>query len=216
MIITCTPRPATEKAAFRPALACALLAGASPEKPMTTTYAERLQDPRWQKRRLQMLERADWACACCGDTNKTLHVHHKIYRKGAMPWEYSDSDLQVLCKDCHEAEHVIRDRIKESLAKVDPSNLDHILGYIDGCIAVDVYTGRSPQDDDRAWPLYSFEHACGFAAVMLRRLQPSAAEVSELIEMHPVDDVAVKWLIEEGLPTEFAEKVRRQQEQSST
>ena len=30
-----------------------------------------------------------------------LHVHHKLYVKSRLPWEYPDSDLVTLCNWCH-------------------------------------------------------------------------------------------------------------------
>jgi hypothetical protein len=62
---------------------------------------EAYKDPRWQKRRLQIMERDGWACVACRRTDETLHVHHKAYY--GMPWEVSDHDLQTLCEKCHES-----------------------------------------------------------------------------------------------------------------
>lgn len=66
------------------------------------TYAEKLQDPRWQKKRLEILERDNWTCRDCGRSDVTLNVHHKAYLKGKSPWEYDGEYLQTLCKTCHE------------------------------------------------------------------------------------------------------------------
>jgi hypothetical protein len=68
-------------------------------------YRLQLKDPRWQRRRLERLQLAHFACEECASTKKTLHVHHKKYRTGAPPWDYVDSELEVLCEDCHEARH---------------------------------------------------------------------------------------------------------------
>lgn len=65
------------------------------------TYAERLKDPRWQKRRLEIMSRDGFACQSCFGDEETLHVHHIVYRKKAMPWEYPDEDLVTLCESCH-------------------------------------------------------------------------------------------------------------------
>lgn len=63
-------------------------------------------DPRWQKKRLEILSRDNFACTQCGTTEKTLHVHHTVYRNEAEgPWDYLDSSLITLCDDCHKAEH---------------------------------------------------------------------------------------------------------------
>lgn len=56
-------------------------------------------DPRWQKLRLQVMDRDDWKCVACGDATSTLHVHHKRYC-GSI-WESPVDDLQTLCNSCH-------------------------------------------------------------------------------------------------------------------
>lgn len=70
-----------------------------------TTYAEKLLDPRWQKKRLEVLQNYDFVCQSCGDGESTLHVHHKMYAKGKEPWEYELNQYTVLCWSCHKQEH---------------------------------------------------------------------------------------------------------------
>lgn len=67
-----------------------------------TTYQEKLKDPRWQKKRLQVFERDNWACIKCGGTDVSLHVHHKKYY--SEPWDAPMEDLETLCRFCHESE----------------------------------------------------------------------------------------------------------------
>ena len=67
------------------------------------TYSQKLKDPRWQKRRLHILELRGWKCERCSDDKTTLHVHHKKYR--GQPWEALDHDLEVLCEPCHSGKH---------------------------------------------------------------------------------------------------------------
>lgn len=67
------------------------------------TYSKKLKDPKWQKKRLEILNRDDWKCKSCGDKEKTLHVHHTGYR-GTDPWDTPDNMLITLCEDCHELE----------------------------------------------------------------------------------------------------------------
>lgn len=57
-------------------------------------------DPRWQKRRLEVFERDGWKCCGCASEDNTLVAHHKRY-KGEI-WESPLEDLQTLCKQCHE------------------------------------------------------------------------------------------------------------------
>lgn len=66
-------------------------------------YREKLVDPRWQKKRLQILSRDNWACRNCAASDKTLHVHHLHYRS-IEPWEYDDFELVTLCEECHDRE----------------------------------------------------------------------------------------------------------------
>jgi hypothetical protein len=68
---------------------------------MNQTYAEKLRDPRWQRRRLEIMERDCYECTNCGERTKELHVHHRLYQYGLDPWDYEDDLLTTLCTDCH-------------------------------------------------------------------------------------------------------------------
>ena len=69
------------------------------------SYAEKLRDPRWQRKRLEVMQSAGWACELCGDEKTTLNVHHRHYRRGAEPWDYKRRELQCLCEPCHTLIH---------------------------------------------------------------------------------------------------------------
>lgn len=75
--------------------------------PNESEYSQKLKDPRWQKKRLEIMQRDDWTCQRCYWTEDTLVVHHKTYLKGKNPWEYPDSLLITLCEDCHTVEHFL-------------------------------------------------------------------------------------------------------------
>lgn len=68
---------------------------------MKPTYSKLLRDPRWQKRRLSILNRDNFTCNDCKSQTKELHVHHVIYEKGVLPWNYDASGLMTLCEECH-------------------------------------------------------------------------------------------------------------------
>lgn len=87
-----------------------------PLTPARMSYAEQLAHPQWQRRRLEMLNAASWACRYCGDIDSQLHVHHRQYFKGRMAWEYADQELVVLCEACHKSSHECGDGIKQILA----------------------------------------------------------------------------------------------------
>lgn len=65
------------------------------------TYSEKLKSPKWQKKRLQILQRDDFKCQLCKSTENTLHIHHEMYENGREPWDYPDSVLKTLCYKCH-------------------------------------------------------------------------------------------------------------------
>jgi hypothetical protein len=79
------------------------------------TYSEKLKDPRWQKKRLEILNRDKFACQDCFETTKTLHVHHLDYEQGADPWDYPDNYLITLCEDCHETVTIERKEIEKKI-----------------------------------------------------------------------------------------------------
>ena len=57
------------------------------------------KDPRWQRLRLERMQRDAFACVGCKDDKSTLHVHHIRYC-GEL-WDTPISDLQTLCEKCH-------------------------------------------------------------------------------------------------------------------
>lgn len=111
-----------------------------------TSYSELLRDPRWQKKRLTILERDQFSCAECGNTKKTLHVHHRYYVSGRLPWEYPGFCYQTLCKPCH-------DRVK-TLA--EERRIDGFGMFEDWEFGLDYFGGRifdmATEDAEKQWP----------------------------------------------------------------
>ena len=66
------------------------------------TWLERCKDPRWQKKRLKVLNRDEFRCQLCWDKKDTLHVHHKYYKRNKDPWQYPMKALITLCERCHD------------------------------------------------------------------------------------------------------------------
>jgi hypothetical protein len=92
------------------------------------SYSEKLKDPRWQKKRLFILERDGWECQLCGDTKTSFHVHHKKYT-GYNPWNAKDEDLISYCEHCH--------------------NLVTYFDTIDGCQFIKVIRYSHETDENR-------------------------------------------------------------------
>lgn len=82
------------------------------------SYAAKLKDPRWQKKRLEVLDRAGWVCEMCGDGESMLHVHHKQYLRGREPWEYDADQLASLCATCHKEGHGSPDRMLNVISRL--------------------------------------------------------------------------------------------------
>jgi hypothetical protein len=99
------------------------------------TYSEKLKDPRWQKKRLEILERDEFTCRDCGSKDKTLHVHHCHYERGD-PWNAHDGLLMTLCEGCHklrgELEDVAKILLGHLLARLPNNSDEHdLLGFIE-------------------------------------------------------------------------------------
>lgn len=86
-------------------------------------YSEQLKSPMWQKKRLEIMQRDNFTCQDCGDTESQLQVHHKSYAYNKMAWEYENDNLITLCEDCHS---LITD-----IKKVIKSKIDYHFIYYD-------------------------------------------------------------------------------------
>ena len=71
-------------------------------------YRELLLLPEWREFRKKFIDESGGKCEKCdteGSADNPLEVHHKKYIDGRKPWEYSEDELMVLCKRCHEKLH---------------------------------------------------------------------------------------------------------------
>lgn len=110
------------------------------------TYAELLRDPRWQRKRLEILNRDNWFCQACVDRDSTLHVHHIKY-EGDFPWETPDNLLVTLCESCHKKEEELKNFDYYSLiAEVGLTRKDLII-----IIEHIRFRMLHPQNDDTAF-----------------------------------------------------------------
>lgn len=78
-------------------------------------FFKKYKDPRWQKKRLEILQRDEFECQRCGDSESTLHIHHFYYEKDKNPWEYHNEALITLCESCHEHEGNARQDYEQML-----------------------------------------------------------------------------------------------------
>ncbi len=80
-------------------------------------WSSAFRDSRWQKKRLEVMERAAWACEECGATGDgvTLNVHHLYYETGKAPWEYPGDALLTLCETCHTETHALQKTLQSAI-----------------------------------------------------------------------------------------------------
>lgn len=81
------------------------------------TYSEKLKDPRWQRKRLEVMQRDNFKCTQCGDKSSTLNIHHWKY--STTPWESSNNDLSTVCEGCHKQIEKCKDITTAFLRQVD-------------------------------------------------------------------------------------------------
>ena len=68
-------------------------------------YIELLKSPKWQKKRLEIMEIDCFRCLLCADDSNQLHVHHIYYEYEKVPWDYDADLLVTLCDVCHDKIH---------------------------------------------------------------------------------------------------------------
>lgn len=83
---------------------------------MSTTYAEKLKDPRWQCVRERIIERDKGECKDCG-SQEFLQVHHCIYAD-SDPWGTPDEFLITVCDSCHENRHALMKEVGDAIGKL--------------------------------------------------------------------------------------------------
>lgn len=99
------------------------------KKNYSNPYSVLYKDPRWQKKRLDILQRDKFTCTRCGDTDSTLNVHHDYYEKGRGPWDYPNYSLRTLCECCHKEVELEREKAHkgESMQTGVEHSLDMLL-----------------------------------------------------------------------------------------
>jgi len=64
---------------------------------MKVTYAEKLKDPRWQKKRLEIMERDEWTCQWCVDSESPLNSNWRVLIQAIQNYLSKYSTIHHYC-----------------------------------------------------------------------------------------------------------------------
>lgn len=92
------------------------------------TYKEQLLDPRWQIKRLKILERDNFSCTLCGDKKTTFHIHHEKY--SGYAWEADDATLKTLCSHCHLLEEYYKKNYTKGVTIIKVNKRESIADFL--------------------------------------------------------------------------------------
>lgn len=137
-----------------------------------SAYSDKLRDPRWQRKRLEVMQRDEFMCQACFDSENTLNVHHNYYKPNAEPWEYPIESLVTLCENCHQEETENRRAEEQALLDV-LRRIGFKSGHINGLMSALYQTfGDEPMFSDN-WDFYLDTYILNFFSV--------AKEVDQMI-----------------------------------
>lgn len=105
-----------------------------------TNYRRLIGSQRWSALARSVKAQAGWTCSKCGRVTRRLAVHHVAPVETATTLRemerlcFDETNLQVLCFDCHAEEHkLMRRTTRESHEERTRSNVDRFFSrYVDG------------------------------------------------------------------------------------
>lgn len=185
---------------------------------MAKTYSEKLLDPRWQKKRLEIFQRDNFICRRCNNHKETLHVHHLVYRRGANPWDYENEVLLTVCDPCHDLYGKEDDLIKDWMANLE--NRKKILSFVknedsseveDHSLASEMMDVRVIYDSPMMiWEMFmcqNFNLASIMADCIRYQHSGGTSQIMPLDEVMDKIETIQYWLdlVKKGFPKKFAE-----------
>lgn len=144
-------------------------------------FHDQYKHPNWQRVRLEALEAAEFRCQRCGDDESQLHVHHRQYFKDRLIWEYSLSELEVLCDACHAEAHEDLDDLKRLIARIPVDCLSEITSLVKGyaSMATGPIVSAGVSDDG--------EYAC-IGCFITGQIAAVANDACSIVEMESLRD----------------------------
>jgi 5-methylcytosine-specific restriction endonuclease McrA len=81
-----------------------------PDRDFSSMYRWYMKSPQWQKKREEALALRGSSCERCGrdgTPHNPMHVHHRNYLR--LGYEDVGRDLLILCEECHDLVHAVKD-----------------------------------------------------------------------------------------------------------
>jgi hypothetical protein len=98
---------------------------------MSDSFYQQYQDPRWQRKKYEIMAQRNWVCEWCGAKDRQLHVHHGYYEKDRAVWDYPNDSLYCLCDPCHRKANANKRDAQRALARIHPKHLSECMRRID-------------------------------------------------------------------------------------
>jgi len=96
-------------------------------------FAKQYKDPRWQRKRLEVMQRDEFKCRMCGsgeNDGTPLNVHHSYYEHGKKPWEYPKNSLVTACEECHGNFHYWKNILLQEMARLTKSQFNGLVKFL--------------------------------------------------------------------------------------
>ncbi len=101
---------------------------------MSKEFFQKYKDPRWQRKRLAVMERDKFTCKLCKSSEDTLNVHHIRYLKNTDPWDYDVNQLITLCDFCHELTEDNISLMKGTAVMASPLVISEVMNFVQSAI----------------------------------------------------------------------------------
>jgi len=123
-----------------------------PDSKTQSAYKRYLRSAHWKKLRSEKLKACGERCNRCGSAEE-INVHHLRYR---LWFDCTQDDLEVLCHECHAAEHGRRTPrpkkragLKLAIAYADSAPPNRFMNkplsrLLNGCLFLQRFNGRRP------------------------------------------------------------------------
>ncbi len=88
------------------------------------SFSDKFKDPRWIRRRDEIIASAEYLCQDCGVAADDLEVHICYFEQGREPWEYPHEVYRCLCRTDSAVRRPLEKEVRQALAIFTSAELD--------------------------------------------------------------------------------------------